>query len=171
MEELIHKLGIDWKLLLAQVVNFLILLFLLKKFLYRPIIELLAKRRKDIEESVAAQERIARELADIEGRKIAEIEKAKQEGDALLQETRRIAKEKEQEFLRIAEQKVEKLIAEARVRIGEEQAKAMDEVAGEVKELVFLVAEKVLRERLPERAYDAFVEETIIATKKSNLHS
>ncbi|MDO8558393.1 MAG: F0F1 ATP synthase subunit B [bacterium] len=166
MEELIHKLGIDWKLLLAQAVNFLILLFLLKKFLYKPVIELLAKRKKDIEESVLSGERIARELADIEARKIAEIDGAKSQADMILRETRLLAKEKEQEFLRAAEQKVEKLVKEARQRIREEQARAMDEVAGEVKELVFMVTEKVLRERLPEKVYDEFVEEAIVAAQK-----
>ena len=143
MSELIHKLGIDWKLLVAQVVNFLVLLFLLKKFLYKPVLELLAKRRASIAESIANTERIAQELKSIESRKIAEVEKAKKE----------------------AEKRVEKLIKDAGQRIEEDRANMMADVAGEVKELVFLATEKVLRERLPVSANERFVEGAIAAVK------
>lgn len=166
MQELIHKLGIDWKLLLAQVVNFLILLFVLKKFLYRPVLELLAKRRKDIEESAKNVERIAGELAGVEQRRTAEFEKAKREADAIVQEARQAAKERGEALIHEAEVKVEKLVVEAKRRIEEERVKMIDEAGHDVKELVFLVAEKVLRERLPESAHEKFVKEAISTLKR-----
>ena len=49
--ELLHKLGIDWRLLIAQLINFSVLLFVLYKFLYHPILNILEKRRKQIEEN------------------------------------------------------------------------------------------------------------------------
>ena len=49
MSELFSKLGIDWKLLIAQIINFLVLLFVLYKFAYRPILSMLEKRTKKIE--------------------------------------------------------------------------------------------------------------------------
>ena len=165
MAELIEKLGIDWKLLAAQTVNFLVLLFLLKKFLYSPIIELLAKRREDIAQAAKNAERIGQELARIQEQKAQELDAAKKEAEALLADTRRIAKEKEQEFLQLAEKKVEKLVEEAKRRIEEERAKMIEEAGGEIRDLVVLVAEKVLGERFSDHAHDALVEESIGAIR------
>ena len=52
MQELITKLGIDWKFLIAQIVNFLVLLFVLYKFAYGPILAMLEKRQKKIEKGL-----------------------------------------------------------------------------------------------------------------------
>lgn len=166
MAELIHKLGIEWKLLAAQVVNFLVLLFLLKKFLYGPIIELLAKRRKGIEESTANAERIAKELTDIEIARMAELDKAKKDADAILREARKIAKEKSAELVKETEMKIEQLIREAKRQIGEERAKMLQESGADIKELVFMVTEKVLQERLPKDVDAKFVQAAIVAVQK-----
>lgn len=166
MSELIHKLGVDWKLLLAQAVNFFILVFLLKKFLYQPIIELLAKRRKAIEESQANVEHIAKELAAIESRKTAEIEKAKKEADAIVQEAKKLALGRQAEMLKEAEVKVEKMLLEAKRRADEERVKMIDDLRGEVGDLVFLVTEKVLRERLPRDANERFITETLSVLRR-----
>ncbi len=48
MEDLISKLGIEWKLLLAQIVNFVILFLVLKKFLYKPLLNFMNNRRQKI---------------------------------------------------------------------------------------------------------------------------
>lgn len=48
-----EQLGIDAKLLVAQMVNFLIIVFVLSKILYKPILTMLDKRRKEIEKRIA----------------------------------------------------------------------------------------------------------------------
>ena len=50
--EIFSKLGIDWRLLLAQVVNFLILLFVLRRFAYTPMLRFLEKRKNRIEKGL-----------------------------------------------------------------------------------------------------------------------
>jgi F-type H+-transporting ATPase subunit b len=166
MSELIQKLGIDWKLLAAQAVNFLLLIWLLKKFLYGPILDLLAKRRKAIEDAAENTERIKKELDAIEGRKTAEMDKARKEADAILQETRRLAKEREIQLTKETEQKIERLVDDAKKRILEEKDKMMDGLSKEIREMVFAAAEKVIGERLPASANDKFVDEAIEAARK-----
>ena len=51
--EALESLGIDWKMLVAQVVNFIILLLILRKFLFGPIVKLLDDRRKTIEKGLS----------------------------------------------------------------------------------------------------------------------
>src|SRR5216117_3381702 len=87
MQQLINNFGINTYLLIAQIVNFLIILYLLKRFAYKPIMELLEKRRKTIEEGE---------------KNAAKAEKALQE-----------ATEKEKEILRKAQNESKKILSDA----------------------------------------------------------
>jgi len=69
-----ESLGLDIKLLVAQIINFGILFFVLKKLLYKPIIKILDDRKHAIEESLANSKKIAEELEKLEDKKAAVIE-------------------------------------------------------------------------------------------------
>ncbi|MDO8573151.1 MAG: F0F1 ATP synthase subunit B [Candidatus Daviesbacteria bacterium] len=62
--EILNQFGINPVLLLAQVVNFLVLLFILKKFLYKPILKVLGERKQKIEDSLKNAEEIEKRLAE-----------------------------------------------------------------------------------------------------------
>ena len=64
MEILFEKLGIDWHLLLAQAANFLLLLVILRAFAYKPVLEMLRKRREAIEKGIAQAEEANTRLND-----------------------------------------------------------------------------------------------------------
>ena len=64
--EFLKEFGIQPTLLIAQIVNFLIILFILKKFFYKPIIKLLDDRKKKIEESLKNAELIEERLKQTE---------------------------------------------------------------------------------------------------------
>ena len=87
--ELITKLGIDWKLLIAQVINFFILLFVLHRFAYRPILKMLKKRTDTIDKSLSDVKQIEKNLAESNQKKDELLRTARQqahkndtEGDA-----------------------------------------------------------------------------------------
>ena len=82
MGEILSNLGISWPKLIAQTVNFGIVLFVLWKFAYKPILDLLEQRRKKIEESVTNADKIKAEL-DAVDEKIAQ---AMQKGGPGLEE-------------------------------------------------------------------------------------
>src|SRR3989344_7579708 len=133
MAELIHKLGIDWKLLIAQAVNFLVLLWLLKKFLYGPIIELLRSRRAAIEDAARKNEEITEAFKQIEQRSQAEYDRAKSQADAIIQDAKKAAKARGEELMKEAEAKIALVILEAKARIEEERAKMMAEAGKDIK--------------------------------------
>ena len=70
MQELIHNLGLDWKLFLAQAFNFLVVLVVLRLTVYKPLLGFLAQRRTKIEEGIMKSEEADRRLH--ESRKIQE---------------------------------------------------------------------------------------------------
>ncbi len=128
--DILNQFGVQPILLVAQVVNFLILLFILKKFLYKPILRVLDERRKKIEESLKNAEEIEKKLllteeekekilakASLEAQKIidntkAEIEIMKEEGKAQAQElASQIIKKAEESSLAEMEKMKQELMA------------------------------------------------------------
>jgi F-type H+-transporting ATPase subunit b len=91
--ELFEKLGIDWRLLIAQLVNFAILFGALTFFLYKPLLSLLDKRRDKIAESLLNAEKINEELARVkeESEKIISI--ARQKAGKIAEEAEKRAEE------------------------------------------------------------------------------
>ena len=73
MQTFVEKFGIDWKLMIAQLINFAIVFFILRAFVYKPVLKLLDKRRQKIEDGLAFAEKSKAELASIEELKAAEM--------------------------------------------------------------------------------------------------
>jgi F-type H+-transporting ATPase subunit b len=78
MGEIFVKLGIDWKLLGSQALNFAILLGVLFWFVYKPLLKLLSERRQKIEQGLLGAEEAKRRLAEIEIEREAELAKARE---------------------------------------------------------------------------------------------
>jgi len=99
------QLGIDWRLLLSQAVNFILLVIVLRLFVYKPVLNILQKRREKIEEGVAKTEE-----ADVRLRKVDDIAKKKvkeAEGEAIgiIKNTEERAQKLEGELVRQAKEK------------------------------------------------------------------
>ena len=90
-----EKLGIQPVQLLAQVFNFLILIILLRKYLYKPILKMLEERRKKIEEGLKSSEQAKKELDEAEKKKAEIISKAKLEASKIMDEAKKAGKKQE----------------------------------------------------------------------------
>src|SRR3989338_4733594 len=86
MEKILSDFGVQPVLLLAQIVNFLVLLFILQKLLYKPILKVLEDRKRKIEESIANAEKIQEELEETEAKRALVIENAIEEGKKIIAE-------------------------------------------------------------------------------------
>jgi F-type H+-transporting ATPase subunit b len=111
MGELIRQFGIEWKLLAAQVVNFFILLYLLKRFAYKPVIEMLAERRRKIEEGMRASEQSVKKLSEAEAIKQHIILQAEQESVGIVSKAENTAGEQAKAIVASAHEKSEQVIA------------------------------------------------------------
>src|SRR3989338_11410320 len=87
--ELIEKLGIDWRLLLAQIVNFLILLFVLTKFAFRPLIKMLDGRAEKIQKSLENAQKIEKNLEEANKQKEAIILEARHGAQDIISQTKK----------------------------------------------------------------------------------
>ena len=109
MSELLSKLGIDWKLLIAQIINFLVLLFVLYKFAYGPIVAMLEKRQRKIEQGLADAE-AARKNLEKSGEKQKEIlKKARAEAKVIVEKAHKQAEKSKVEIAAEAKEQAEKI--------------------------------------------------------------
>ena len=161
MSELIHNFGIDWKLLLAQMVNFALLLFILKKFAYKPILEMFKKRREDIAESLRKNKEADENFRQSLTAREEAAEKARQEALALISKAETEAKRRKEVLLQEANRKVEEVISDAKKTISREKAKMGEEFYAESEALVRLGIEKTIG-KIPAAARDKdFIKEAL----------
>ncbi len=147
MAELFSAFGINWKLVVAQMVNFGALLFLLSYFLYTPILKLLDERRERIAKGVKDAEEAEAKLASsqTEGKEI--VGKAVHEAEGLLTEARTRADEKGLELVKAAQLRADALLADAQARADEARRQALLASEKEIAKTAMLAAEKILRSK------------------------
>ncbi|MEK7541527.1 MAG: hypothetical protein AAB533_01630 [Patescibacteria group bacterium] len=166
MSDLIHEFGIDWKLLLAQAVNFGVLIFLLTKFAYRPILTMLAKRREDIERGV----RFTREAEVLRDRAEAmnaeEMRRAQARALAVVTGAEETAKIRKEEIAAEAVRRGEAIIAEARRLIAQEKAKMSDAAYADAEDMIRSGIARVLG-KMPAKERDVVLIREALAQLKS----
>ncbi len=148
MAELAEKLGIDWRLLLAQIVNFAILAVVLTKLVYRPLVRTLERRSKTIAKSLDDAQKVEQMLAESRHERDQLLAAAQRKANAIVSEARTTADAIHTETIEKTRAEIDALHqkAEANARMLEAQMlrNAQDELAN----LVVQATEKVVAERL-----------------------
>jgi len=136
------------KSMILQVINLLILLFVLQKFLFKPLTQFLAKRAEGIKQSLdeARQAREAAAKAQEEYR--AQVTATQREAAALREQAQREVEEERQRLLRASREEAQRLVAEARAAIEQETRRARAQLREEAVNLSVAVAERVLERSL-----------------------
>lgn len=136
------------KSMILQVVNLLILLFVLQKFLFKPLTQFLARRAEGIRQSLdeARQAREAAARAQEEYR--AQVAATQREAAALREQAQREVEEERQRLLRASREEAQRLVAEARAAIEQETRRARAQLREEAVNLSVAVAERLLERSL-----------------------
>lgn len=161
MSELFHNFGVDWRLLIAQAINFLVVLIVLKRFAYTPIVQMLRRRREDIEQGLTASKEARERLAKAEELKEAVAEKAREEALAVVSHAERLAKKRKEEIAAEATRKGEAILAEAKRAVRQEKAKMGEEVYASAHELVRLGLARVLGKMPAEKRDEPLIAEAL----------
>jgi F-type H+-transporting ATPase subunit b len=130
--------------LLVQMVNFLILIVLLHRFLYKPLTQFLATRadgiKRSLEEAKAAREAAAKAQQEYE----AQIAATRREAAALRESAVREVEEERQRLLKVSRDEAARLLTEAKAQIDQEVKRAKAELRAEVVGLSLGVAERLI---------------------------
>ena len=156
MSELIKQFGVDWRLLLAQALNFGILIFVLAKFVYRPVLAMLKKRRDDIEKGIRFTREAEESVARMDMVSHEKITKAEADAFKIVSAAQDTAKQRKEEIAAEAAKKSESIVAEARRVIAQEKAKMKGEAYADAEDLIRAGITRVLG-KMPAKERDAML--------------
>lgn len=138
------KLGIEPKLIVAQLVNFGVIMFVLTKLLYKPILSMLEKRKKKIEEGLALTEKMKLEEEKMEVKKSKMIADARKEGAKMIEEAKVQAKSEAKAIIETAHAEADEIIVKGKEQATAEMEKMKKEVQNEAVELAAGMAKRLL---------------------------
>ncbi len=146
MEQVITVFGINWKLLLIQGVNFGLLLFILHRYLYKPVLSMVDVRRLKIENAIKNAEQMEEDLGQAEAKKVSILRSATEKGDELILAAKKHAEIEEHNIVKDAHRKAVHLLNEAERRATREHEEMLLNAEREVARMAVLAAEKILRQ-------------------------
>jgi F-type H+-transporting ATPase subunit b len=164
----LEKLGINWGLLISQIVNVVLLVWLLSRFLYQPVLNMLNERTRRIQESLREAEQVKEQLANAKRDYDAEIAKARQEAAGILSQAQERARVQATEIIAQARQEADAARQEARDQAVQEREQILREVKGRVAELVTLTASRVLGAELSATGHDRLIDESLSQLDRRN---
>lgn len=157
------QLGINIPLLVAQVINFFIVLLALRLFLYRPVLNLLDRRAQRVREGLEAAEQSKEQAAQAEQQVAQQLEEARRQGQALIAQAQESANRVQEDARSQARRESEALLERARHEIQLERDQAIAELRREFGDLTVRAAEKVIGSALggDRRAHQRLIDEAL----------
>jgi F-type H+-transporting ATPase subunit b len=125
------------------IVTFLILFFVLRKFAFGPIQNMIDKRRDTIEESIRAADQTRRDAERMLAEYRESIAKAKHEAEEIIERAHKVGETTKTEIMVQAKEQAQKEVEDARNQIQRETRKALQEIKDQVADLAILAATKV----------------------------
>jgi F-type H+-transporting ATPase subunit b len=141
---MLENIGVDYTLLAFQIINFIVLMWLLKKFLYRPILKLIENRQKEIDDSLKLKEEIEKKEEELGKEKEKMLQETREESQLLIEKLKRDAGKIKDKIIKEGKKEKDAIIKKAQVQIDAERKKMEAQVEKEAIELAAMMASKVL---------------------------
>lgn len=147
----IGTLGINLKIFLAQLFNFAIVLLVLWKWAYKPIVKLLEERQEKIEKSVKQAAEIEKRVVEIEKEQQTVMATAKTEAAKILDDVRTTAEDHKKVLLEKAKEEVKVVVAQGKLQLQAEKVKMIQDAREEIAKIAVEAARKILQETVDEK--------------------
>lgn len=159
--EIIKDFGINPILLLAQIVNFLILVFILNKIMFKPLLKVLDERRQKIAQSLKDAEQISQELIQAEKKGKDLIKEASSRADQIVNEAKETATQIRAEAQTAAKNEADKIFQKTQEALVLEKEKMRAGVRSELMEVVVLATEKIMGKSLSPQEKQAITKDSL----------
>lgn len=166
MEELFGQFSIG--LFIMQTILFVGLIFLLKKFAWKPILDAVNEREDGIKNALLSAENAKKEMQNLKSDNEKLLADARAERDAMMKEAREIKDKMINDAKAEAQEAGEKMISQAKAAIESEKNAAMADLKNQVSSLSLEIAEKVLRDELSNKESQAKLVEKMLDDAKLN---
>ena len=158
---MIEALGISLKEFVFYMINFLILVGVLTKFLYKPFLGVLEERKKKIQDAFDSAEMMNRRADEKMANYTARIANVEEEGREIIKEEKQRAEAQAADIIRDANEKASQIVAAAQRQIELDKQKAADEMKQQVAALALMAAEKIVERDIAQIGQEQIVDEII----------
>jgi len=155
------SLGINLPLVVVFTVNFIVLLIMLRLFLYKPVIKVLDERTKRTREAMELAEATKKEYEQAKGEVQKQIEKGRQEAQAILTQAMQVGERLKEESRTEATKQAQVIIDRTRSELEAERDKIIGDLRREFVDISIAAAEKVIKETLDREKHRKLIEETL----------
>jgi F-type H+-transporting ATPase subunit b len=167
MDKAVEALGLNLPQLIAQVVNFFVLLLILRLVAYKPILKMLDERKQRIAEGLNAAEIARAEAAAAQANIQGQLDAARKEGQEIVAGAQGIATRIQTDAREQSAKDREAALERARVEIQQERDRAIATLRGEFADITVSAAEKVINQSLDRQAHQRVIDETLAESKFS----
>lgn len=154
-------LGLSLQAFIVQLITFILIFFILKKFAFDPIVRLLDQRFKVIDDGVKLGQKMEKEQAKLEQTKEEIIRESRHEADKIIATAHKEAREVARESEKAAARKTETMIADAEVRINEESERAKRKLEKDIVGLVSEATEAIVGEKVDPKKDAAIIDKIL----------
>ena len=153
--------GLNWQLFLAQLVNFGIVVYVLRRFVYKPLLAVMDERSAKINAGLEQAEAAKKAWADAEKHAQQVMRQAEEKATQLMDRTKQEAEEKRQTLLTESHQELERQIASTRAQLQIEREQLLADARKELGRLVMAASEKVTQGGIGEKERATLVERSV----------
>jgi len=158
----IAALGFNLPGLVAQLINFGILLIVLRLFLFKPVMNLMEERKRRIQEGLNRAEQAAEQATASQDEARRAIEEARNEGRQLVAQAQESSNRLRDELRERAEAEAAQIVERARQEIAAERDQAITQLRSEFSDLAMTAAERVIGQSLDRAAHQRLVDEVLV---------
>lgn len=162
MLEILGKIGFDWQVALANLVNFIIIFFLLSKFAFKPIQKVINERQKKIDEGLENAKRAETELFQAEALRKKKLEEAKREANQIIGDSQIKAEDIVAKSKSDGEAEKASIISSGEKQIEQKREMLKKDLEKETAELIVFGVEKVLRESFSEEDQKKYIKKVLV---------
>jgi F-type H+-transporting ATPase subunit b len=159
--KVMESIGIDWKILIPQIINFLVLLIIMRVLLYKPILKILGDRKSNIENSLALAEKTKKEAEELEIKNLEKIKLVKLEALKIIEDSRNTIQTESKTLKEKATSEAAEIIKKAHSETEFERQKMISSLKKELAELVLLVTGKLTKKTVEVSVQRQLVDDVI----------
>lgn len=161
IKDILNLFGLEGKLFIAQIINFAILLFILKKFLYEPIAKMMEERKTKIKQGLDDAENAKKALIEADNQKILILKEAKVDADKILENTKKSSESLKQKSSEDAKKQAIEIVDNAKKQAQAEFDKASKQVGSMSVDLSKKIVSKILSEIFTEQDKTAILSKAV----------
>lgn len=155
------EINLDLGTVIAAMINFLILLFIAKRFLFIPVSKILEERKQKLNSSFEQATKDKEEAKRLKIENGEKLKLAKKEGKEIVEIYKQKAEKMSEELIEEAKEEAALIIERSRIEVEREKQKAESEVKRQVIDLSLILSEKALEQHIDEKQHRKFIEDFI----------